>query len=145
MTIEFDRRHAFYLDAEGHPHIFCPYRLDRLWRGEPDASEHQLTGQHIRFAILHIERFTSPPRVALEHYPIIPFDACGRIDLTAHQEQLHTDVDLLESTDYAPLEPAATTEWRPDPFTRRYLIAATRRPSWLTLSIPTTQTHRSAA
>lgn len=67
MTIEFDRRHAFYFDAEGTPHIFCPYRLDRLWRGEPEATEPQLANQRIRFAIFHIERFSSPPRVVIEY------------------------------------------------------------------------------
>jgi hypothetical protein len=143
MTIEFDRRHAFYLDAEAHPHIFCPYRLDRLWRGEPDATEPELAGQRVRFAILHIERFTSPPRVVVEHYPIIPFDAYGRIDLDAHQQQIQADVDLLESTDYSPTAPA--TEWRPDPFTRRCLIAATRAPSWLPAAFLRPRAHRSAA
>ena len=41
----------------------------------------ELTSQLIRFAILHIERFTSPPRVALEHYPVLTFDAAGNLDL----------------------------------------------------------------
>lgn len=145
MTIEFDRRHAFYLDPEGNPHIFCPYRLDRLWRGEPDTTEPELANHRIRFALFHIERFTSPPRVVLEHYPIIPFDAHGRIDLLTHQQQLQADVDLLESTDYVPPHPAPATEWRPDPFTRRYLIAATRAPSWRTLPAPRPVAHRSAA
>jgi hypothetical protein len=146
MTIEFDRRHAFYLDPESTPHVFCPYRLDRLWRGEPDTMEPQLTNQRIRFALLHIERFTSPPRVVLEHYPIIPFDAHGRIDLDAVQQQLQAAVDLLESTDYAPTETAsAAAEWHPDPFTRRYLIAATRAPSWCPRPTLRAHPHRTAA
>lgn len=144
MFIEFDRRHAFYLDAEGTPHIFCPYRLDRLWRGEPEATEPQLANRLIRFAVFYIERFTSPPRVIVEHYSIIPSDAHGRIDLHAHDQQLQADVDYLESTDYAPTETAATTEWRPDPFTRRYLIAATRAPSWRTIPALRPRVHRAA-
>lgn len=96
MTIEFDRRHAFHLDAEGNPHIFCPYRLDRLWRGEPDTTEPSLA-------------------------------------------------NLLESTNHTPPHPASATEWRPDLFTRRYLIAATRAPSWLPAPIPRPRAHRSAA
>ncbi len=123
----------------------CPYRLDRLWRGEPDTTEPSLANHRIRFALFHIERFTSPPRVVLEHYPIIPFDAHGRIDIAAHQHQLATDVDLLESTNYTPPHPASATEWRPDLFTRRYLIAATRAPSWLPAPVPRPRAHRSAA
>ena len=110
MTIEFDRRHVFYLDAEGNPHTFCPYRLDRLWRGEPDTTEPSLADHRIRFALFHVERFTSPPRVIVEHYPIIPFDAHGR-----------------------------------NPFTHRYLIAATRAQAHISVQLPVSRAHRSAA
>jgi hypothetical protein len=65
--------------------------------------------------------------VVVEHYPIIPFDAHGRIDLRAHQHQLQADVDRLEANDYQP----APTEWHPEPMTRRRLIAATRHPGRL--------------
>jgi len=37
-NIEFYRRYAFYLDPAGAIHPICAYRLDRLSRGEPDAS-----------------------------------------------------------------------------------------------------------
>jgi hypothetical protein len=130
MSIEFDRRHAFYFDTDGNIRLFCAYRLDRLWRGEPDASIPELAGQRVRFAILHIERFTSPPRAVVEHYPVLTFDTDGNLDLELQQQQLHAEVDRLEATNYVPAptitEPHETaTEWRPDPFTRRRLIAAT--------------------
>jgi hypothetical protein len=69
MDIDFDRRHAFYFDTDGNIRPLSPYRLDRLWRGEPDAAMPELGGQRIRFAILHIERFTSPPRVPRSFCP----------------------------------------------------------------------------
>jgi hypothetical protein len=128
MSIEFDRRHAFYLDTDNRIRTFCAYRIDRLWRGEPDAAMPELANQRVRFAILHIERFTSPPRVALEYYPMLTFDADGNLDLDFQQQQLHAAVDQLEATDYAPAttEPdESATTWRPDPITRRRLIAAT--------------------
>lgn len=130
MSIEFDRRHAFYLDTDGQIRLFCAYRLDRLWRGEPDAAIPALAGQRVRFALLHIERFTSPPRVVVEPYPVLTFDAAGNIDLELQQQQLHTDVDHLEATDYAPTpapnEPSESeTTWTPDSTTLRRRIAAT--------------------
>lgn len=129
MHLEFDRRHAFYLDHEGHIHPICPYRLDRLWQGDPTAAIPELATRRIRFALLHTERFTSPPRVVLEHYPVLTFDAHGNLDLDTQQAQLHAEVDRLEANDYAPIAPAANTEWRPDPATRRLLLAATRTPA----------------
>jgi hypothetical protein len=90
----------------------------------------------------------SPPHPASSSSttPIIPFDSCVRIDLFAHQQQLQADVDHLESSDYAPTETAsASAEWRPDPFTRRYLIAATRARSWRTTPALRPQAHRTAA
>lgn len=81
MSIEFDRIHTFYLDANDQIHSLSSYRLDRLWRGEPDAAMPELANQRIRFVVLHIERFSKPPRVALEHYPVLTFDAAGNLDL----------------------------------------------------------------
>ena len=45
MSIEFDRRHAFYLATDNQIRSFCAYRLDRLLRGEPDAAMPELAGQ----------------------------------------------------------------------------------------------------
>jgi hypothetical protein len=74
-----------------------------------------------------------------------PFDAHGRIDLDAVQQQLQADVGLLESTDYVPTTTTISTTWRPDLFTRRYLIAVTRAPTWRTIPAPRPRVHRSAA
>src|SRR5688572_23317618 len=126
MDIEFDRRHAFYFDTDGKIRPISPYRLDRLWRGEPDAAILELAGRRIRLAVLHIERFTSPPRVVIEYYPVLTFDSAGNIDLEHQYAQLQADVDRLEATRYSPT-PTATepheseTEWHPDAFTHRRL------------------------
>jgi hypothetical protein len=131
MSIEFDRRHAFYLDTNNQIRSSCAYRLDRLWRGEPDAAMPELANQRVRFAVLHIERFTSPPRVVVEYYPVLTFDAVGNLDLELQQQQLHAEVDRLESTNYVPAPPSTepheseAATWRPHAFTRRRLIAAT--------------------
>jgi hypothetical protein len=90
----------------------------------------ELASQRIRFAVLHLERFTSPPRVVLEHYPVLTLDANGNLDLELHQQQLQADVDRLEATDYAPIQEITepndfATTWHPDPAIRRRLIAAT--------------------
>jgi hypothetical protein len=139
MQIEFDRRYAFYFDHEGQAHPFSADHLDRLWRGEPDAAMPELAGLRVRFALLHIERFTTPPHVVLEHYPVLTFDAEGNLDVQAQYEQLQADVDRLEANDYQPIAPTThespepSSEWRPDPATRRRLVAATRTPARLTI------------
>jgi hypothetical protein len=128
MDIEFDRRHVFYFDTDGNIRLISPYRLDRLWRGEPDATMPELAGQRVRFAILHIERFSRPPLVIIEHYPVLTFDATGNLDLELQYAQLQADVDHLEATNYAPMLAPVESEstWHPDPTTRRRLIAATK-------------------
>lgn len=128
MTIEFDRRHTFSFDTDGQIRLFCAYRLDRLWRGEPDAVMPELASQRVRFAILHIERFSKPPRVIVEYYPMLTFDADGNLDLELQYAQLHADVDHLEAIDYAPTSEPSESEstWTPESTTRRRLIAATK-------------------
>jgi hypothetical protein len=128
MNIALDRRHAFYLDAEDQPHPLLPHRFDRLWRGEPDAAMPVLAGQRIRFAVFHTERFTSPPRIVLEHYPFLTLDDRGHVDVMAQHTGLQAEVDALEDHDYAPTptraaaeEPATT--WDPTPAIRRRLLA----------------------
>lgn len=79
MDIEFDRRHSFYFDIDGNIRPISPYRLGRLWRGEPDASMPELANQRVCFAVLHIERFTKPPKVVIEHYPVLTFDTAGNL------------------------------------------------------------------
>jgi hypothetical protein len=127
MDIEVDRRHAFYFDTDGNIHPISPNRLDRIWRGEPDAGMPELAGQRVRFAVLHIERFSKPPHIVVDHYPLLTFDANGRVDLHAHHQQIQADVDHLEATGYAPmLEPRESeSTWHPDLVTRRRLLAAT--------------------
>ena len=126
MNIEFDRRHAFLIDPDGQPRAISPHRLDRLWLGDPDAAMPELAGQRVRAAMLHVERFTSPPRVVVEHYPVLIFAGDGQLDHEAHRAQLHADVDELERSGYADSPAGETeTEWRPDPVTRGRLVAAT--------------------
>lgn len=64
----------------------------------------------------------------LEHYPVLVLDASGHLDLEHQQAQLRAEVDDLEAVGYAPMprtaEPhEAATDWRPDPTTRRRLLA----------------------
>lgn len=146
--IHFDRRHAFYLDATGDIHPLCASRLDRRHRGEPDTTLPRMAGHVVRFALFHVERFTSPPRIVLEHYPMLPLDAHGRLDPRLHYAALQAEVDRLEATDYAVLEspvPAdPATTWIPDPVTQRRLLAALRdlrRPAWR----PAPPRHRQSA
>lgn len=132
MNIALDPRHAFYLDAEDQPHSFPIHRFDRLWRGEPDATMLAFAGQRVRFAVFHSERFTSPPRIVLEHYPMLTLDADGRVDVASQLAGLDAEVDHLEANDYMPTLAAApnahddptTTTWHPDTTTHRRLLAA---------------------
>jgi len=105
----------------------------------------ELANQCVRFAVLHIERFTKPPKVVIEHYPVLTFDTAGNLDLELQYVQLQADVDRLEATDRAPelvttvqSEPDST--WHPDPTTRRRLIAATK-PSYATRHPGTSPHH----
>lgn len=105
----------------------------------------ELAGLRVRFASLHIERFTSPPRVVVEYYPMLTFDAAGNVDLDLQRQQLHAEVDHLEATDYAPTpapgEPSESeTTWTPDSTIRRRLIAATR-PSYVSRGSRPTPHH----
>lgn len=132
MNIALDRRHAFYLDADGQPHSLPIHRFDRLWRGEPDVAVPAFAGQRVRFAVFHIERFTSPPRIVLEHYPMLTIDADGRVDVTSQLAELDAEVEHLEANDYVPTPAAApnahddpnTTAWHPDDAIHRRLLAA---------------------
>lgn len=127
MNIALDRRHVFYLDADDQPHAFPTHLFDRLWRGEPDAVMPASAGQRVRFAVFHVERFTSPPRIVLEHYPVLTLDDRGHVDVVVQQAGLQAEVDALETADYAPKSKAATTDeptttWYPKPAIRRRLL-----------------------
>lgn len=90
----------------------------------------ELAGRRVRFAVLHTERFTSPPRVIQEHYPVLVFDVDGHVDAEAQRAQLGAEVDRLETSGYAPMLPTndpddLSIDWCPDDATRRRLFAAT--------------------
>lgn len=143
MDIQFDRRHAFYLDPNNHLHPISPYHLDRLWRGHPDAAIPELAHQRARFAILHTERFTTPPRILLEQYLVLPLNASGSLDPCAHQAQLTAEADHLEAADFHPTtrsRPPDLTTWWPDLFTRHRLLTAIQGPPRLTAPRPLTRT-----
>lgn len=143
MEIDFDRRHAFYFNTDGNIRPISAHRLDRLWRGEPGAEMPELSGQRVRFALLHIERFSMPPRVVVEHLPRAHLDTQGNLDLEHQYAQLQADADNLERTNYV-AEPASTeaeSTWRPDPTTRRRLIVATQ-PSYVPPRPQSTLHHR---
>ena len=134
-NFDLNRRHVLYFDPRGHLHHYCPYRFARLLRGEPDTTLPQLAGHRIRFAVIHTERFIPNLHPLYEDYPILPIDAQGQVDRTGEYERLQVEVDRLEARNYRPdpspsdnlIEPAKT--WTPDPFTRRRLLLALRRPA----------------
>ena len=130
VHLEFDHRFVFYFDPSGEPHLLPAHRFDHLMRGEPDATMPEFADRRIRFAVLHVERLTWPPKVVLDYYPMAHFDADGHVDEFLHWQQLQAEVDQLEAHDYAPdripgfTVAESSTSWQPDPFTRRKLLAA---------------------
>lgn len=127
MSLEFDRRYAFYLDTAGTPQPISVAQLDRLHRGTPDAALPTMAGHRVRFAVFHVERFTSPPRIVVEYFPYLPLDAHGHLDQPHHSEALQADVDALEAPDETPPKSSdPATSWSPDALTRRRLLNALR-------------------